>query len=256
MTGEEVEAMLSMLRSTRDCVLERARVAPGATLVDVGAGTGLLTLGAIERVGPNGDVVAVDVSADALEELRRQCAAANVAYLIGHAEILPLMDRSIDIVVTRSVLIYVRPKVEASREFFRVLRHGGRLSIFEPINRRNRRLTELVDFCDLADRVADWETSRYANADDPMLNFDADDLAHLFADAGFRSIATTVRETEQEIRADQFLNAVGAPGRRSLLAEWSDTFSPVEVDLLAASVRRQGIVSTSWSGLFLSAEKP
>jgi ubiquinone/menaquinone biosynthesis C-methylase UbiE len=40
----------------------------------------------------------------------------------------------VDAVTTRSVLIYVKDKRRASEEFHRVLKPGGRLSIFEPIN--------------------------------------------------------------------------------------------------------------------------
>ena len=42
-----------------------------------------------------------------------------------------------DIVTTRSVLIYVEDKRRAFEEFFRVLKPGGRISLFEPINRFN-----------------------------------------------------------------------------------------------------------------------
>jgi arsenite methyltransferase len=45
-----------------------------------------------------------------------------------------LEDASVDVVTTRSVLIYIDRKTAAFTEFFRVLRAGGRLSIFEPIN--------------------------------------------------------------------------------------------------------------------------
>ncbi len=43
-------------------------------------------------------------------------------------------DQSVDVVTTRSVLIYVKDKQAVFKEFHRVLRHGGRFSIFEPIN--------------------------------------------------------------------------------------------------------------------------
>src|SRR5439155_21188463 len=125
-----------------DRVLGGARVDVGGTVADVGAGTGLLTLGAVERVGPDGDVLALDVSVDALEELRRNTSAPNISYLVGRADVLPLPDESVDVVLTRSVLIYVDDKAEAAREFQRVLRVGGRASLFEPINSRNLLLSQ------------------------------------------------------------------------------------------------------------------
>jgi ubiquinone/menaquinone biosynthesis C-methylase UbiE len=45
-----------------------------------------------------------------------------------------IADRSVDVITTRSVLIYVKDKAAALREFYRVLRSGGRISLFEPIN--------------------------------------------------------------------------------------------------------------------------
>jgi len=45
-----------------------------------------------------------------------------------------LEDASVDVVTTRSVLIYVPDKRRTFEEFHRVLKPGGRLSIFEPIN--------------------------------------------------------------------------------------------------------------------------
>ena len=45
-----------------------------------------------------------------------------------------MADGSVDVVTTRSVLIYVKDKAAALREFYRVLKPGGRVSLFEPIN--------------------------------------------------------------------------------------------------------------------------
>ena len=43
-------------------------------------------------------------------------------------------EASVDVVTTRSVLIYVKDKARAMREFYQVLKPGGRVSLFEPIN--------------------------------------------------------------------------------------------------------------------------
>jgi arsenite methyltransferase len=255
---EEVAEALEELAGWRDAVLDAARIEPGETVVDVGAGTGLLALGAIDRVGPDGTVIALDVSVDALEELRANTTSPNVSYLVGRADVLPLPDESVDAVVTRSVLIYVDDKAEAAREFQRVLRTGGRVSLFEPINIRNLLLSQAVDFSplgELGDRLRAWNERFYANRDDPMLNFDESDLERFFVEAGFAEVRLDFGSEEDEIPAERYLNQVGAPGRPTLLARWREDFEPAEVDRLAAFLEGRSIpVRTPHA--FLSATKP
>jgi len=62
----------------RDGVLDRAGVAEGDVLLDVGTGAGLIGFGALDRVGPAGRVIFSDVSADLLAECRRRAAAEGV----------------------------------------------------------------------------------------------------------------------------------------------------------------------------------
>jgi arsenite methyltransferase len=252
----EVEEMLAELATFRDTVLANARLRNGDIVADVGAGTGLLTVAAAERVAPDGEVLAIDVSVDALEELRRVCTSANVFYLVGSADVLPLPDGSVDAVVMRSVLIYVYDKREAVIELFRVLRSGGRVSIFEPINQRNTRLSQVVDFGSLADRVVEWEEATYKDPDDPMLNFDEHDLERLFHDTGFDDVSVDFRIGESELPAERQLNAVGAPGRLSLLDAWRGAFPADAVEQLQAAVRAAGTVRRAWPQVYLRATKP
>ncbi len=72
------------------------------------------------------------MSVDALEQLRANTSAPNVSYLIGRADVLPLMDASVDALVASSALIEVEDRAEAASEFLRVLRSGGRVSMLEP----------------------------------------------------------------------------------------------------------------------------
>jgi arsenite methyltransferase len=248
--------VMAELAEVRDTVLDNAHIRAGDAVVDAGTGTGLIALGAAERVGPDGDVFAIDISVDCLEELRRVATASNIFFLIGSADVLPLPDESVDAVCTRSVLIYVDEKAEAAREFFRVLRPGGRASIFEPINRRNTRLSEAVDFGDLRERVAEWERGHYEDPTDPMLNFDEHDLDRHFRAAGFVDVTADLRPSISEMSADRALTGIGAPGRLSLLDALAGDFPPSVVEQLASAVRAQGVIRRDWPQLYLTARKP
>jgi arsenite methyltransferase len=248
---------LRQLGGTRDRVLDGARLEPGHAVADVGAGTGLLALGAADRVGPDGDVLAIDVSVDALEEIRANSVAANISYFVGRADVLPLPDATIDAVVTRSVLIYVDDKAEVAREFLRVLRPGGRVSLFEPINQRNLRLWQAVDLSQLGDlgrRVQEWTEASYANSEDPMLNFDERDLERFFVAAGLADVGVVLCADEEEIAGERYLNHVGAPGRPTLLERWREAF-PDDVEQLAAFVAQRSI-PTRVEGAFVTGRKP
>ena len=112
-------------------MLDRAEIRPDDTIVDVRTGPGLLVLEALGRIGPDGAVLAIDNSADYLEHLRTACDDPRVSYLVGGPDVLPLTDASVDVVLADSVLADLPDAREAVRELFRVLRPGGRLSIFE-----------------------------------------------------------------------------------------------------------------------------
>jgi arsenite methyltransferase len=205
------ERAASLLAVFRDGVLDRAEITGGDVLLDVGAGAGLIGFAALERVGPGGRVIFSDVSADLLAECRRRAEAEGVLdrceFVQAAAEDLRgIAAGSVDVVTTRSVLIYVQRKDAAFAEFFRVLRPGGRLSLFEPIN--SFRTAEVrwglfgVDMrpvAELAAKVAAVYTSR-APEQDPMLNFDERDLLRLAGQAGFTALDLSYR-AEVEVPA-------------------------------------------------------
>lgn len=248
---EPPEAMaeaLTYLGNVRDQVLDNAALSEGDTILDVGTGTGLLALGALERVGKTGHVIALDISSDCLSELRRLTQEGGntrcLSYVAGNGTALPLADTSVDVVVTRSVLIYIRDKAGVAAEFFRVLRLRGRFSIFEPINRHNTRLYQMVDFGplgSLSERVAAEEEAWYA-LHDPMVNFNEHDLERVFITAGFVDVRSDLQRTEEtryvtDGYLERMLDGVGAPGRPSLLQRWQETFAPEEIQTLVSFLR-------------------
>lgn len=165
-------------------------------MLDVGAGTGLLAVEARRRVGESGRVVALDISTHALAECARPGIALGL--IAGDAVALPLPDQCVDVVVTRSVLIYVADKARAATEFHRVLLPGGRVSLFEPINSQYKSLAG-VDLSDLEparSRVLErWQ--RGADPGGAMGGFDDRD----FVDAGFETVELTHELVHRRTRA-------------------------------------------------------
>jgi arsenite methyltransferase len=189
------------LAAYRDGVLNRADLESGDVVLDVGCGTGLIGFGALERLGPSGRVVFCDVSQDLLDECRRIAGDDNrCSFVRASAEDLAgIADASVDVVTTRSVLIYCTDKAAAFAEFFRVLRPGGRISLFEPINRfvLQQRPNDLfglgespVD--DLLAKVCDVYVSA-AGAERPMTDFDERDLVAWALGAGFGAVELDYR---------------------------------------------------------------
>jgi SAM-dependent methyltransferase len=105
----------------------------------------------------------------------------------------------VDVVTTRSVLIYVERKPAAFAEFFRVLRTGGRLSIFEPINsfravEASRGLLgfDITPVADLAAKLR-HAYEKVPQEQNPMLNFDERDLLRWAEAAGFAALELDYR---------------------------------------------------------------
>jgi arsenite methyltransferase len=196
----QIRALTKQLWRVRNRVLAGARLRRGLSVLDVGAGTGLLALEARRRVGESGRVIAVDTSTDALAECARP--GIGLGLIAGDAVALPLPDECVDAVVMRSVLIYVADKARAASEFRRVLRPGGRVSLFEPINSQYKSLTD-VDLSDLEparSRVL-WRWQSGADPGRTMGGFDDSDLVGHFADAGFETVELTHEIVHRRTRA-------------------------------------------------------
>jgi len=197
---EEQKACLEALYPIRDQVLWNAKVAEGAVVLDVGTGDGLIAFGTLAQVGERGQVIFSDISQDLLDHCRALADQLGVLdrcrFLQAAAEDLAaLADASIDVVTTRSVLIYVTAKPQAFREFYRVLKPNGRLSIFEPINRFSYFEPtplfwghDVTPIRDLAQKVNAVYDRIHPLETDPLMNFDERDLLTFTEQVGFAEI--------------------------------------------------------------------
>jgi arsenite methyltransferase len=190
------------LYPVRDTVLDKARLQPGDTVLDVGTGDGLIAFGALERLGPAGQVVFCDISQDLLDHCRAAAAEGlldRCRFVLASADSLDgIADASVDVVTTRSVLIYVKDKAEALQAFYRVLRPGGRISVFEPINVLMRDPGRLLGYDitpvkPLAAKLAAFYESIRPPGGNPMLDFDERDLVRHAEQAGFADISLELR---------------------------------------------------------------
>lgn len=190
------------LAAFRDGVVDGAGLEPDDVVLDVGCGTGLIGFGALDRLGPDGHVIFSDVSQDVLDECRRTASGdGRCSFMVASADDLAgIADASVDVVTTRSVLIYSDRKAAAFTEFFRVLRPGGRISLFEPINRfvMQHRPDDLFGLGnspvnDLIAKVRDLYRSTTQETTRPMTDFDERDLIDWAVTAGFDAVKLDYR---------------------------------------------------------------
>jgi arsenite methyltransferase len=249
-------------------VLDGARIREDDTVLDVGCGEGLIGFGALERVGKTGRVIFSDVSEELLETCRKIANGdRRCEFVLGSADDLPLADASVDVVTTRSVVIYLEDKARALAEFFRVLRSGGRLSMFEPINSFG--FPEPEGLFGGYDVSAVWDVAArvrgcYGDPASTLLGFDERDVLAWAEGAGFNDVDLTV---EFEIKPypmfrlrdwDVFRNFAPNPLAPTLQEAMDEELTADEQERLVAHLRplvERGEGSHRMASAYLRAAK-
>ncbi len=206
------------LGKIRDRVLDTAALQRHHVVLDLNAGSGLLTWEILRRV-PEGGVWALAQDRQEGEGLRQQAERLpeleRPVVLVGDPaelpELLALRDEGgmvFDAVVGRNALAPYPDKGALLQQIRGWLRPNGRLSLAETVLQHAQRLHQLVDLSalesDLGQRVVEAEEAIYAAADDPLVNWTEDNLQGALEEVGFEEVrcGVEVQESEALITAD------------------------------------------------------
>ncbi|MGD8397218.1 MAG: AAA family ATPase [Anaerolineae bacterium] len=242
----------------RDRVIEQAAIERHHTLLDLRAGTGLLTWDLVRRA-PEGGTWALARDRETAEGLRQQAARLPAlerpAILVGDlpelGELLALRgegDLRFDAIVGRNAVGRLPDKEGTLRSLLGWLRPGGRLSLAETIVRHTQRLYDLADLSSLDDDVrchlVEAEEAIYLESEEPLVSWDADTLRRAAAAAGFENIAVDEAPQQGEMligeaTLDRWFADAGDGERPSYAQHLRRRLSDAELAEVEGLLRRQ-----------------
>ena len=131
-------------------MLARLDIKAGATVLDVGTGTGVFVPLLLKKIGREGKLVCLDFAEEMLKITQAKGFKGNISYLCADIENSRLADKSFDAVVCYSVFPHFRDKPKVLREINRLLKKEGQLFIChtssrQAINEIHRSLPEVCD---------------------------------------------------------------------------------------------------------------
>ncbi len=110
-------------------IIELAKIKAGDKVLDVGCGSGNLTLTAKRYAGSSGSAYGIDASPEMIEVARKKAkqSGTNVTFEVGLIEQLPFPEATFDVVISRLVIHHLPDdlKRQGFAEIFRVLKPGG-----------------------------------------------------------------------------------------------------------------------------------
>jgi putative ATPase len=246
------------LSRLRDRVLDGARLQRHDVVLDLNAGSGLLTWEILRRT-PEGGTWALARDRQAGEGLRQQAERLpeleRPVVLVGElaelGELLALRGESglrFDAIVGRNALGALPDKPEVLRMLTGWLQPGGRLSLAETVARQAQRLYTLADLSsldsDLCRRVMEAEEQIYADPDDPLVNWDVTGLQSALESVGLKEIAIQEEPQESEMLVspavvDRWFSIEAGRDRPSYAQHLLRRITVDELALLKALFQRQ-----------------
>ena len=118
-----------------ESLFEEFGIQKSESMLDVGCGTGNLTIPLLQRLGPAGRIIAIDISEQMIAQAKKKTGDPRVTWHHASANEIPVGSETIDRVLCFSVWPHVEDPDAATQEFYRVLRPGGYLHIFHLLSR-------------------------------------------------------------------------------------------------------------------------
>jgi ubiquinone/menaquinone biosynthesis C-methylase UbiE len=236
----------------RDEILSHANLQEDGILLDVGCGDGLIAFGALEKVKTS-RVIFSDISQDLLDHAQSLAKEMKVIdrcqfVKMSADDLSGIEDASVNVVTTRSVLIFVSAKQQAFQEFYRVLKPGGRLSIFEPINRFAYPEPphifagyNVLAVADIAQKLKAHYQRIQPSDTDPMADFDERDLVSFAEQAGFNEVylelKIEIKPKPDKMTWEQFLQYAANPKVPTIEEALQEALQPEEINMFTLHLR-------------------
>lgn len=185
----------ALFRPLAEATLREVEVPPGARVIDIACGTGIVGRLVAEKVGKSGSVVGVDLNAGMIEVAKRSApvTGADIEWHQGDVTDLPFPDDSFDLAFCQQGLQFFPDKLAALKDMRRVLAPGGTLilTVWSAVTALG------AAFADVLTRYVSAEVAKTSVA--PFAFNDREVIQTLFVESGFLEIKIEIMVVERLI---------------------------------------------------------
>jgi ubiquinone/menaquinone biosynthesis C-methylase UbiE len=180
---QRLQVQAGILAPATRQMCELAGITRGMRVLEIGSGAGDVAMLLAELVGPEGEVVGVEIDPVVLDTARARVRArgfTNVSFLVGNLETM-LLDDEFDAIVGRLILMHVRSPVTLLRRLTSVLRPGG-IVAFQEFDMAHCTTTAVHPPNQLVQQMFNWILEAFHRAGLPVRM--GLDMYTVFSDAG------------------------------------------------------------------------